>query len=50
MDALKAIPQAFFDFIARVVPGAVLLAAVEVLCPGTWAAGIWGQGIWGHQD
>lgn len=36
MDVLKSIPQAFFDFIARILPGAVAIALLEVVMPGSW--------------
>src|SRR5215813_6122454 len=34
MDALKLVPQLFFDLIARVVPGVVLLVLFSLITPG----------------
>lgn len=33
MDALRLIPQIFFDLLARVVPGVVMLVIATFLCP-----------------
>ncbi len=38
MDALKILPQAFFDLIARVVPGLVALLLLAWFEPSTWDA------------
>jgi hypothetical protein len=42
MEALKLIPQIFFDLIARVVPGAVAILLLDLGIPGFWAALIGG--------
>lgn len=36
MDALRVIPQVFFDLFARVVPGAVVLIVVVLAVPEAW--------------
>jgi len=36
MDALRVIPQVFFDLIARMVPGAVALFLSALAVPGSW--------------
>ncbi len=38
MEALKLVPQIFFDLIARVVPGAVALLIVNLEVPGCWSS------------
>lgn len=38
MEALKLIPQIFFDLIARVVPGAVALLLLHLEIPGFWGS------------
>lgn len=38
MEALKILPQAFFDFIARIVPGLVALLLLSWIEPETWDA------------
>jgi hypothetical protein len=35
MEALKIIPQVFFDIIARVIPGCVSIVAYFILCKKT---------------